>query len=80
VRVVLLVAPARPGARDQAAATAERCPHPAPLPQAITGGLLPPAFDFSPPKTPAGWTYSVFALLYVATAAGCYAPEALFQV
>ena len=48
--------------------------------QAVTGGLSLPAFDLSLPKTPAGWTYSVFALLYLATAAGCYAPEAMFQV
>lgn len=30
------------------------------------------------PSTGGGWTYAIFALLYVLTAAACYAPEVLF--
>eukprot|EP00882_Tetradesmus_deserticola_P027526 GHRQ01030511.1.p1 GENE.GHRQ01030511.1~~GHRQ01030511.1.p1 ORF type:complete len:233 (-),score=55.08 GHRQ01030511.1:164-862(-) len=43
----------------------------------VMDGLAPLA-GFSAPKTPAGWTYSVFILLYVATVAACYAPEVIF--
>ncbi|KAF6265767.1 hypothetical protein COO60DRAFT_1633231 [Scenedesmus sp. NREL 46B-D3] len=42
-----------------------------------TDGLVSLA-RLSEPKTPAGWTYSVFILLYVATVAACYAPEVIF--
>jgi hypothetical protein len=47
--------------------------------QAVTGGLSPPAFSLSLPKGAAAWTYSVFALLYLATAAACYSPEVIYQ-
>ncbi|WIA31838.1 hypothetical protein OEZ86_002705 [Tetradesmus obliquus] len=43
----------------------------------IRAGLASVA-GFSEPKTPAGWTYSVFILLYAATVAACYAPEVIF--
>ncbi|KAI8472114.1 MAG: hypothetical protein J3K34DRAFT_415175 [Monoraphidium minutum] len=38
----------------------------------LSAGLL------APPKSAAGWVYSAFALLYAATLAACWAPEAMF--
>lgn len=39
---------------------------------------FPALVSVGPPQNGAAWAYSIFALLYVATAAACCAPEALF--
>jgi hypothetical protein len=38
-----------------------------------------PGFDLSLPKSGAGWTYTLLALLYGATAAVCFAPDAVYS-
>lgn len=38
-----------------------------------------PGFDLSLPKTGAGWTYMLLSLLYGATAAVCFAPDAVYS-
>lgn len=46
--------------------------------RATNGTFKLPELVFEMPKNAVSWTYSVFVLLYLATAAACFAPEVLF--